>query len=134
MTTSLYESGVSAFMDGDIDLINNSVYALLVTSAYTPSFSSDQFKSDIPDSATITDSILANKSVAAGVFRCDDTVFTSPVADSVITAIVLFKRADYPSTSQLIAYIDNAAELPLTLDGSDLTITWDTGANGVFKL
>lgn len=33
-----------------------------------------------------------------------------------------------------IALIDSATGLPITANGGDITVTWDTGANKIFKL
>ena len=38
------------------------------------------------------------------------------------------------STSQLVAYIDTATGLPVTPNGGNIQIVWDTGANKIFAL
>ena len=69
----------------------------------------------------------------AGVADAADTTFTSVSGDTV-EAIVLYKDTGDAATSPLIAYIDTATGLPLTPNGGDVTITWDNGANKIFKL
>ena len=36
--------------------------------------------------------------------------------------------------SLLIAFFDTATAMPVTGNGGDITIIWDTGANKIFKL
>lgn len=40
----------------------------------------------------------------------------------------------WSTESPLIAYIDTATGLPVTPNGGDITIAWDSGANKIFKL
>lgn len=40
----------------------------------------------------------------------------------------------WQTDSPLIAYIDTATGLPVTPNGGDITIAWDSGANKIFKL
>ena len=59
--------------------------------------------------------------------------FTS-VTGASIEAIVLYKDTGTDSTSPLIAFIDTATGLPITPNGGDIIVTWDNGANKIFKL
>ena len=38
------------------------------------------------------------------------------------------------AAQRVIAFIDTATGLPVTPNGGDITITWDNGANKIFKL
>lgn len=40
----------------------------------------------------------------------------------------------YSTESPLIAFIDTATGLPVTPNGGDITVAWDSGANKIFKL
>lgn len=135
MTSGLYELGVKSIMSGDIDLINDNIYAMLIDSnEYTPNFNTDENQDDIPDDAQIAESALTGKTLDVSVFRANDSVFLSVATGQNVDAVVIFLNTDYEDTSKLIAYIDNAPEFPITTDGTNVTIVWDTGANGVFKL
>jgi hypothetical protein len=133
MATGMFENGVRAMMGADIDLVNDDIAALLVTSLYTPDLVNDTDQSDVPEAAIIATKNLTGKTLDGTVFRADNTVFTSVVGND-IAAIVLIKNTDSLGTSLLIHYIDNAPELPITPDGTDITIQWDLGVNGIFKL
>ena len=67
------------------------------------------------------------------LFRSNDVTFTS-VTGASIEAIVLYKDTGTDATSPLIAFIDTATGLPITPNGGDIIVTWDNGANKIFKL
>jgi hypothetical protein len=48
---------------------------------------------------------------------------------------VLYKHTGSDATARLIAYIDTASSgLPVTPNGGDIVVQWDSGANRIFKL
>jgi hypothetical protein len=121
-------------MGADIDLINDQIAALLIDkSSYTPDLDNDLSQADIPVAAQIAQVALSGKTIDGTTFRANDSVFVS-VTGTTVDAIVLMKDTDNTGTSLLIAFIDNASEFPITPDGTDITIEWDDGANGIFKL
>lgn len=135
MSSGLYESGINAIMAGNIDLENDDISAILIdTSLYTVNLANDSNQDDIPDSAQIQEALLNGKTLDGSVFRASDLTFKSVPSGQDVGAIVLFLNTDYSDTSILIAYLDNAPEFPITPDGSDIVINWDTGINGIFKL
>jgi hypothetical protein len=130
----MYENGVASIMGADIDLINDQIAALLIDkSSYTPDLDNDLSQADIPVAAQIAQVALSGKTIDGTTFRANDSVFVS-VTGTTVDAIVLMKDTDNTGTSLLIAFIDNASEFPITPDGTDITIEWDDGANGIFKL
>ncbi len=62
-----------------------------------------------------------------------DVTFTS-VSGPTIEAIVIYRDTGTEATSPLIAYIDTATGLPITPNGGDIIVTWDNGANKIFKV
>ena len=70
---------------------------------------------------------------SGGAADANDVTFTS-VTGASIEAIVLYKDTGTDSTSPLIAFIDTATGLPITPNGGDIIVTWDNGANKIFKL
>ena len=131
----LYELGVRDIMGAGVDLENASIYVMLVdTNSYTADLDSDNYYDDIPNAARIAEAVLVGKTLDGTTFRATDTTFVSVTTGQNVDAVVLFLNTDYEDTSTLIAYIDNAPEFPITTDGDDITIVWDTGANGIFKL
>lgn len=142
MANALYDKGREGFLAGEIDWDTATIKALLVdTGNYSVNTATHTFVSDIPSAARVaTSPALSSKTVAAGVADAADTTFTA-VTGATVEAIVLFQSsavgggADVADTAQrLIAYIDTATGLPVTPNGGDITITWDNGANKIFKL
>jgi hypothetical protein len=64
---------------------------------------------------------------------CDDITFTS-VSGPSVEAIVLFRWVSSPTDSPLIAFIDTGTGLPITPNGGDIIVTWDSGPNKIFKV
>lgn len=135
MSNALYGKGREKFLNGDIDWANDDIKAVLVdTAAYAVSIDSDEYLSSIPEGDRIaTSSNLSDKTSTLGVADAGDVTFSTVTGD-VSEAIVIYKDTATPATSPLIAYIDTATGLPITPNGGDITISWDSGANKIFKL
>lgn len=117
-----------------VDLDTDTIKVALVSSTYTPNTASNQYYSSV--SGVIgTPATLADKSVTDGVFDASDVTFTSVTSTVMVTQLVLYKDTGTASNSPLIALIDSATSgLPVTPNGGDITISWDNGANKIFKL
>ncbi|MHB8085552.1 MAG: hypothetical protein ACYDHZ_06980 [Dehalococcoidia bacterium] len=135
MASALFAKAKKAFLDGGIAMLTDTIKAVFVDSAdYTIDLVNHQYLSDIPVAARVaTSGALANKSTTGGVFDADDITVTAVSGDQ-FEQIHLFKDTGNASTSPLIACVDTAAGLPCTPNGGDITITWDNGANKIFKL
>ena len=134
MSNALYGKGRDKFMNGSINWVSDTIKSVLIDTAdYTVSIDADEFVDEIAAAAKVSESALAGKSSALGVADANDTVHAAVTGDSV-EAIVIYKDTGTPATSPLIAYIDSATGLPLTPNGGDVTISWDSGANKIFKL
>jgi hypothetical protein len=132
----LYDKGREGFLDGSIDWDTDDIRAILVdTGAYTAVQATDDFLADIAGGARIaTSSALASKTVTSGVADAADVTFTA-VTGASIEAVVLYKHTGSDATARLIAYIDTASSgLPVTPNGGDIVVQWDSGANRIFKL
>lgn len=117
-----------------VDLDTDTIKVALVSSTYTPNTASNQYYSSV--SGVIgTPATLTGKSVTDGVFDASDITFTSVTSTVAVTQLVLYKDTGTASNSPLIALIDSATSgLPVTPNGGDITISWDNGANKIFKL
>lgn len=137
MANTLYDHARRLFLEAEINWLTDDFKTLLVdTGAYTPSFTSHQYLSDIPTSARIgTESgiALTGKTTTGGAADANDVTFPS-VSGASIEALVLYKDTGVPGTSPLIAYIDTATGLPITPNGGDIIVTWDNGVNKIFRL
>jgi hypothetical protein len=134
MANVLYDKGREGFLDGSIDWDTDDIRVCLVKSSYTFSAAHD-FMDDIGTDDNGRSAALGSKTVTSGVADAADTslVATSAVA---CEALVIFKHTGSDATARLIAYIDTpSAGLPFTPAASQtVNITWDNGANKIFKL
>ena len=135
MVNALYDKGREGFLGGDIDWDGDDIKCVLVdTNDYTPNLATDDTLSDIPVAARVaTSGNLTSKTITAGVADAADVTFSAVTGDPC-EALVIYKDTGDPATSRLIARIDTATGLPVTPDGSDVTVTWDGGANRIFRL
>ena len=133
MANRLYDLGRESFLKGEISWSGDNIKAVLVDSAsYTPDTAVDQFFDDI-SGVVATSGNLASKTTTDGVADAADVTFSS-VTGNQSEFIVVYQDTGTPSTSRLIALVDTATGLPVTPNGGDITVQWDTGANKIFKL
>jgi len=133
MANRLYDLGRESFLKGEISWSGDNIKAVLVDSAsYTPDTAVDQFFDDI-SGVVATSGNLASPTSTGGVAGAADVTFSS-VTGNQSEFIVVYQDTGTPSTSRLIALVDTATGLPVTPNGGDITVQWDTGANKIFKL
>jgi len=131
MANKLYPKGKEHFATGGINFTGDNIKCILVTSGYTPNFTTDEFLSVISGGNIVaTSGNLASKSATLGVLNAAALVFTA-VSGSTVTQVVMYKDTGTSSTSPLLAYWDTATGLPVTPNGGDITLTWDTGSNKI---
>lgn len=134
MANALYDSGRNAFLTGDIDWVADTIKAVLVDTAdYTVNLSTHDFLDDVAAGGRVATGTLASKTATAGVADAADLTFSTVTGD-VSEALIIYKDSGVEGTSQLIAYIDTATGLPVTPNGGDIVVQWDSGANKIFKL
>jgi len=150
MASGLYTACVNAWLTNStpVNLASggDTLIALLVRTSlssgtpYSVSLAADDYLPDIPDTTTvrpIAGVTLTSQSVALRVFDGGDVVFPSvPSSTEAIQAIVLYKEDTTVTTSRLIAFFDSASVsgLPVTPNGQNINLTWDSGANKIFAL
>lgn len=135
MANALYDLGRESFLKGEISWSADNIKAVLVdTATYTVNLATDQFLSSIPAGERVaTSANLTSKTTAAGVADAADVTFSSVTGDQS-EAVVIYQDTGVDTTSRLIAYIDTATGLPVTPNGGDITVQWDSGADKIFKL
>ncbi len=138
MANALYDKARESFLsqtpalDWDTDTIK-----VDLVRGYTPNLATHQYVSDIAvggGTVVSTTAALGTKTVTAGVADAADTVFSAVPAGAACQHLVIFKDTGVAGTSPLIACIDTATGLPVTPNGGDINVTWDNGANKIFKL
>lgn len=121
----------------NINLTTDTIKVALVktTAGYTYS-ASHQYYSDLtPGSNAVgTPVAVTSPTVTNGVFNAASPVTFTSVTGSAVGALVVYKDTGTASTSPLIYYCDTATGLPVTPNGGNITITWDSGSNKIFAL
>lgn len=139
MADVIFNSFKKGLMDGSLDLANDTIKVMLVTSSYSPDADLHDFKDDVTGEVsgagyTAGGEALSNKSVTQdntddeGVFDADDVTWSN----STITArgAVIYKDTGVAGTSPLICYIDFGADK--SSDNADFTIQWNS--EGILNL
>lgn len=133
MANAIYPLYKQALLDGDtnIDVNNGTVrVALIDTGTYTYS-AAHQFLTDLTG-ITAAGEIIANTTVANGLFDGDNVTFAS-VTGNESEALVIYIDTGVAGTSRLVAYIDTGVTgLPVTPNGGDINVNWN--ASGIFQL
>lgn len=135
MANALYDKGREGFLDGSIDFDTNNIKIALIDEADdTIDLAADTNWSDRASASRVaTSGNLASKTVTAGVADAADVTFSAVTGD-VSESIDMYQDTGTEATSRLILNIDTATGLPVTPNGGDITVTWDSGANRIFKL
>lgn len=135
MANQFYTFGRQEIGSGHINLASggDTIGVLLCTAAYVANLATDQHVTDI--TAGIVGAVtLAGQSITGGVFRASNASFGLVVAGNIVTQAVIFKNTGVNSTSTLIFLINQGSNLPMTTDGGNAGINWDTGVNGIFVI
>jgi hypothetical protein len=138
MANVLYDLGRESFLKGEISWSGDTIAIALVDSAlYTPNLATDQFLSDVVAGGAVIASFsgMTSKTTATGVADAADVTF-SAVTGAVSEYLVVYQDTTVAGTSRLIGLLDSAGVtgLPVTPNGGDIQITFDSGANKIFKL
>lgn len=133
MANVLFSKGREGILDRTIDMTGD-VRVMLVKDTYT----FDDTDEDLADLGSVDNgrsAALASKTYTGGVFDAADTALTATDPDPS-DALIIFQHTGTDSTARLIAYIDTPASgLPFTPAASQVVpITWDNGADKIFKL
>jgi hypothetical protein len=133
MANALYEKAKNSFLTGGIAWTSASIGVVLCASPYTPNLVTDNALDDIAAANRVASAILTATAASDGQADAEDVTFAT-LSGSVVKSIVVFEYTGTESTSELIAYFDSASGLPLTPNGGDVTIAWDSGSNRIFHL
>jgi len=136
MANAVYPKWKEAVMQASSNSsLGGNVKVILVDTAdYTYSAAHD-FLDDVSGTAIVaTSGNLANKTFTSGVFDADDITFSSVSGDQS-EALIIYIDTGVAGTSRLVAYIDTSITgSPVTPNGGDINVTWDSGSNKIFAL
>ena len=145
MANILYPKGKEHLLDGAIDLNTDTIRCMLVDSGVYTYNAADNYFDDIPVGSRVGNSgsstranggQLTSPTITDGVFDAAAVTLTSVSTGGPYEYVVIYRDDGVADTSsELLALIDTASSgLPVTTNGGDVTITWDTGANKIFAL
>jgi hypothetical protein len=133
MANAVQASARKLFLDGDIDLLNDTIKVVL-TKTYTYSSAHD-YLDDVTAGNRVATATLASKTTTGGAFDSADPTFTAVAAGSTVTGIWIYKDTGTDSTSPLIAWFDtnaSTAAISIVTNGSNITLT--VSASGWFTI
>jgi hypothetical protein len=135
MANALYGLYKQALLGaGGINLSSDTIKVALCTAAYAANMATDQFFSAVGANFVGTPQQITSPTITGGVFNGNGVTFTA-VTGSQVTQLVIYKDTGTAGTSPLICRDDTASSgLPVTPNGGNITITWDTGASKIFAL
>lgn len=136
MANALYTKAKEAFLEGLLDLTDDTLKVCLVKNTYIVNLNSHQYLSDIGGSnIAATSGALNGKYTTNGIFDAEN-ITIEDYGTSGFSYVILFKDTGVSSTSRLIAYIDTAEGLPVSSSDSTISITinWSNAINKIFTL
>lgn len=134
MADTMYHNYREEALKGLRAVNTETIKVMAVTSGYVFSASHSSVNAVAGANRVHTSGALTNKTTVDGVFDADDVTFTAVAAGSAIAALVVYVEAGTSASSTLMLYLDSAAQLPVTPNGGDIIVQWDSGANKIFKL
>ena len=146
MANGLYGHGRERFANAQIDWVDDTIKVTLIDAAdYAIGANIDVHEymntDTVPAAAKVATATLASTANALGVCSAAATTTFSAVTGDVCEALIIWKDGGGGGVTAsgtddvLIAYIDTVSSgLPVTPNGGDIVVTWDTGANKIFVL
>lgn len=123
---NVYPSALDAFLDGTIDVLNDTIKMLLLD-GYTYNAAHD-FLDDIPAGQRVGTAVtLAGKSRTAGQFFATDPTFPAVATGSTVDGVVVYVDGASDAARRLLAHITRRADtsaISYDTDGSDILLDW----------
>lgn len=144
MANFVYNIAKKQLLDGDIDFNLPDDIRVLLLEAATDENPDDVDVAAVLARAGTTELVTYSRGALAGEatsqddandraeFDATDITFSSVVAQNAIVAFLVYKFITNDAGSIPILFNDSATGLPITPNGSDITITWN--AEGILQL
>ncbi len=138
MANALFDQGREDFLAGTLDWDADEFRIALVDDTDVSfNLATNDFWDDLVAGlvhANAESDALASKSTTAGVADAADKTWSSVTGDAA-DYVICFKETGNDATQNLVFALDSATTgIPVTPNGGDITIAWDSGANKIFKL
>jgi hypothetical protein len=138
----LFPAGRNFFLDGTLDWDTDTWYCYFTDHAVDQPDDTDDYADDHTsriDSATESTNRIGTPVATDGdgVADGNDVTMTSvsgAECESLVVAREVGGDQTTPANDEVLVFVDTATGLPVTPNGGDITITWDSGANKIFKL
>ena len=139
MADGFYQSTMALWARGDIHwkAAGGDPFRLILGDAadYSVDFVNHDFLNDVaaaareegPVNMTLIDA------AADGVLDANDVVFLGATGDPC-EFLLCYKFVTNDADSPLAFYIDSALGLPVNLNGGDVSVVWDNGANKIARI
>ncbi len=122
-------------LEAQLNWLSDPIYGILLNNVYYTFSPNHASLADIDSHAFIESSdYLTGRTTLAGAADADDLAFNPVIGGPVITSMILVKDGGTAPNSKLIAYIDQAVNLPYTPDGKNIVVVWDNGPNRIFHV
>ncbi len=132
MANLFYPTAKKKLLDGDIDLLVDTIKCVLLKTAYSIE-STDEFLAAVGGSNRVgTAQTLGSKSTTAGVFDAANATFPAVPTDDECDKVLIYKDTGNEATSALICSLDLSTAIDP--DGGNIEIRWSDGAGKIFRL
>lgn len=136
MANAAYMKGIKRLLNGSGLVWGTGNWkCVLVDATYVVDLAAHEFLSDILVGKRVaTSANMTTLSVADdGIFSADPAVFMS-VTGASAPLLVVYHDTAAAATSELLLYFDTLSGLPITPNGTNVTINWSTGADKLFHI
>jgi hypothetical protein len=137
MANGAYGKSIKKMVDGTGLAWTGALWkCVLVDATYTVDLVNHDFLDDITVGKRVaTSAALTTLAVADdGIFNADPAVFTAVTGASAPYLVIYKDTAGADSVKELFLYFDTLSGLPVTPNGTNVTITWATDANKIFHI
>lgn len=133
VANALYPKGKERILDETIGLSSDTIKAALLRS-YTYG-SAHEDLADITGSGgtVVATATLGGKTFTSGVFDANDVTWAAVANGAACNNFVIYKDGATDADRQVIMFVDSYTNLPVTPNGGDITIQWDSGSNKIFS-
>lgn len=122
-------------LEAQLNWLSDPIYAILLDTTYYTFSPNHASLADIDSHAFIASSAyLTGRTSLLGAADATDLDFDPITGGPIIRAMILVKDGGTAINSKLVAYIDQAYNLPYTPDGRNIVVIWDNGPNRIFHI
>ena len=137
MANGAYAKSIKKMVDGTALQWTGTLWkCVLVDATYTVNLATDAFLSDILVGKRVATSAALTTVADAddGIFNADPVVFTAVSGSAAPYLVVYRDTAGADTVKELLLYFDTLSGLPVTPNGTNVTVNWSTGTDKIFHI